>query len=100
MIFFLNHYESIIFVLDEYGTTTNARIFALKEFINTVAIKARARARSKLTRTIERVLIARLSRNVTMMMIIIIITNVHAMYTSVQSYIAQCISDFPQTEYI
>lgn len=99
MIFFLNHYESIIFVLDEYGTTTNARIFALKEFINIVAIKARARARSKLTRTIERVLIARLSRNVTMM-IIIIITNVHAMYTPVQSYIAQCISDFPQTEYI
>lgn len=46
MIFFLNHYESIIFVLDEYGTTTNARIFALKEFINTVAIKARARARA------------------------------------------------------
>lgn len=99
MNFFLNHYESIIFVLDEYGTTTNARIFALKEFINIVAIKARARARSKLTRTIERVLIARLSRNVTMM-IIIIITNVHAMYTPVQSYIAQCISDFPQTEYI
>lgn len=95
---FLNRYESIIFVLDEYGTTTNARIFALKEFINIVAIKAHARARSKLTRTIERVL-ARLSRNVTMM-IIIIITNVHAMYTPVQSYIAQCISDFPQTEYI
>jgi len=44
MIFFLNHYESIIFVLDEYGTTTNARIFALKEFINIVPIKARARA--------------------------------------------------------
>lgn len=33
--------------LDEYGTTTNTCIFALKEFINIAAIKARARTRDR-----------------------------------------------------
>lgn len=46
MIFLPNHCKITIFVLDEYGTTTNTRTFALKEFINIAAIKARARDRN------------------------------------------------------
>lgn len=45
-LFLLNHCESITFVLDEYGTTTNTCIFALKKFINIAAIKTRAHARA------------------------------------------------------